>query len=325
MDNLYNPYYVDAPLTLFGTGIRNAYDLAWHSNGQLYVPTNGTAGGSNTPASIDDMPRPDGTIYDHDDVSGNYPVVPASNGNNTQRDWLFRIDPNSTIGYYGHPNPFRGEFVLNRGDVDVNKSAYDGVVPDVNYRGAAFDFEFNKSPNGVIEYKSDAENGNLKGALLVVRYSGGSDIIALVPDGPNGDIGTSKIGIPGFGGFADPLDLIENTTNGNIYVSDYGRDQVVLLKPRNAAAPTPIIVASLDKVVGDAVASGNGTYTESIVISNLGNANLENIQAQITGTDSSDFEVTGLPSSIAPQNSDSFTLSFAPASIGPKFAQLEIT
>ncbi|MEM9528983.1 MAG: Ig-like domain-containing protein, partial [Bacteroidota bacterium] len=48
-DGTYNPYYVDAPLTLYGTGIRNAYDLVWHTNGQLYVPTNGTAGGSNSP------------------------------------------------------------------------------------------------------------------------------------------------------------------------------------------------------------------------------------------------------------------------------------
>ena len=31
-------------------GIRNAYDLVWHSNGHLYVPTNGSAAGGNTPA-----------------------------------------------------------------------------------------------------------------------------------------------------------------------------------------------------------------------------------------------------------------------------------
>ena len=45
-DGTYNPYAIDAPLTLFASGIRNAYDLIWHSNGQAYVPTNGTAGGS---------------------------------------------------------------------------------------------------------------------------------------------------------------------------------------------------------------------------------------------------------------------------------------
>ena len=31
----YTPFVADAPLTLFGRGIRNAYDLVWHSNGSL--------------------------------------------------------------------------------------------------------------------------------------------------------------------------------------------------------------------------------------------------------------------------------------------------
>ncbi|SIS82960.1 PKD repeat-containing protein [Zobellia uliginosa] len=322
LDGLYNPYYVNAPLKLFATGIRNAYDLVWHSNGQLYVPANGTAGGSNAPASIDGTRRPDGSFYDHSNPL--YPVVPFSNGNNVQRDWLFRINPNTTMGYYGHPNPFRGEFALNRGDIDVSKSAYDGVQPDENYRGAAFDFEFNKSPNGVIEYRSNAENGNLKGALLVVRYSGGSDIIALVPDGPGGDISTFKEGIPGFTGFQDPLDLVEDTSNGNIYVSDYGRSQIVLLKPSNQASPTPLIVLDTEKVTGDAI-SNSGSFTSEILLSNLGNASLMDVQAQISGADQDQFSIVGLPTSINAQNSASFQVVFTPTSNGPKSAELTLT
>ncbi len=321
LDGQYNPYYVNAPLTLFASGIRNAYDLVWHSNGQLYVPANGTAGGSNAPASIDGTRRPDGTLYEHSNPL--YPVIPTSNSNNVQRDWLFRVDPNTSLGYYGHPNPFRGQFVLNRGDVDVNNSAYDGVQPDENYRGAAFDFEFNKSPNGAIEYRSNAENGNLQGALLVVRYSGGSDIIALVPDGPNGDIDTFKEGIPGFGGFGDPLDLIEDVTTGNIYVSDYGRSEIVLLKPSNQAAPTPVIVLNTEEVTGDAIT--NNTYTQEVLLSNLGNATLADIDAQLTGTHADQFTIVGLPASINAQNSGSFEVLFTPTSNGPKYAQLVIT
>ncbi|MDM9632817.1 PKD domain-containing protein, partial [Robiginitalea aurantiaca] len=325
LDGLYNPYFVNAPLTLYASGVRNAYDLAWHSNGQLYIPTNGTAGGSNAPASIDDMPRPNGTVYDHDDPSGNYPVVPLSSNNNTQKDWLFRVNPSEGIGYFGHPNPYRGEFVLNRGDVDVTNSAYNGVQPDINYRGAAFDFEFNKSPNGVIEYRSNAENGNLQGALLVVRYSGSSDIIALVPDGPNGDIGTFKEGIPGFTGFQDPLDLIEDVNTGNIYVSDYGRSQIVLLRPSNQSSPLPVIALGQDKFIGDAVATGSATSSSEIVISNLGNAPLNNIEAVITGDPNAEFSFSGLPTSIDPQNSSSFTVIFDPSSVGPKEATLTLS
>jgi len=80
-DGRYNPYYVDAPLTLFATGLRNAYDLIWHSNGQMYVPTNGTGGNSNSPASVQGTRRPDGSFY-------NGPSIPALFGNQVQRDFL---------------------------------------------------------------------------------------------------------------------------------------------------------------------------------------------------------------------------------------------
>ena len=222
-DGTYNPYATAAPLTLYATGIRNAYDLVWHSNGQAYVPTNGTAGGSRSPASVAGTRRPDGSFY----VG---PNVPAIGPNEVQRDWLFRIDPSAPIAYYGHPNPLRGEYVLNRGHVDAARYPV-GLGPDESYGGAAFDFEFNKSPNGVIEVQSDAHAGRLRGALLVCRYSGGSDIIALVPNGPGGDIGDARIGIPGLTGFSDPLDLVEDTSTGNLYVSDFATRQIVLLVP----------------------------------------------------------------------------------------------
>lgn len=221
-DGTYNPYFANAPLTIYASGVRNAYDLIWHSNGQLYIPTNGTGGGSNSPASVNGTRRPNGSVY-------NGPSIPRITNNSTQRDFLFRVNPNSPVGYYGNPNPKRGEFVLNRGNIDEDNYP-SNIQPDANYKGFAYDFQFNKSPNGVIEYKS---GGDLQGAMIVCRFSGGSDLIALVPDGPNGDIGTSKIGIPGFTGFSKPLDLVEDTNTGNIYVSDYDTEQIVLLRAEN--------------------------------------------------------------------------------------------
>ncbi len=38
----YDPYDPGAALTIYATGVRNAYDLLWHSNGRLYVPVNGS-------------------------------------------------------------------------------------------------------------------------------------------------------------------------------------------------------------------------------------------------------------------------------------------
>ncbi len=229
---IYNPYAANAPLTIYASGVRNAYDLVWHSNGSLYVPTNGSAAGGNTPASVAGSVRPDGSTY-------NGPIIPAlTNVQQTQKDFLFRVVPG---GYYGHPNPLRGEYVMNGGNpstsidpAQVNDYTV-GTLPDANWRGYAFDFQNNKSPDGAIEYKSNTFNGNLKGKLLVVRYSQNDDIITLTPGGTNNDIVSSTEGayVEGFSGFIDPLDLTEDTLSGNIYVSEYGGNgRITLLRPR---------------------------------------------------------------------------------------------
>ncbi|MEM9848508.1 MAG: Ig-like domain-containing protein, partial [Bacteroidota bacterium] len=283
-DGSYNPYYTDAPLTMYATGIRNAYDLVWHSNGQLYIPTNGTAGGSNTPPSENGTRRIDGSFYNYSDPK--YPEVPGTRRNETQRDWLFRVNPNDPSGYYGHPNPLRGEYVMNRGKTDVARYP-NGVGSDENYRGAAFDFEFNKSPNGVIEYKNASVfGGALSGALLVVRYSNGDDIIALLPDAPKGDIGTSKELIPGFSGFVDPLDLVEDVSNGNLYVAEYFEHQeggkISLLKPDATNVNAPPVVNFEEPQDGDQFPVGTNLYVR--VGATSANGSIQKVELYLNNT-----------------------------------------
>lgn len=245
-DGTYNPYSVNSPLTIYASGIRNGYDMVWHSNGQLYIPANGSGGGGNSPASVKGTRRPDNTFY-------NGPQVTATENVPVQHDWLFRINPRRSLGYYGHPNPLRGEYVINRGSPD--NPMYDrNVKPEKNFRGASFDFGFNKSPNGIIEYKSGAFNNALKGKLLVCRFSGGGDIMVLEPgsqvdvalkdpdkdqiyDITNVASGASNSGLQGLSGFANPLDLVEDITTGNLYVSEFNWNdnpnlisQITLLK-----------------------------------------------------------------------------------------------
>jgi hypothetical protein len=232
----YNPYDPNAPLTIYASGVRNAYDIVWHSNGSLYAPTNGSGAGGNTPASVSGTLRPDGTTY-------NGPSVPAlTNVQQTQKDWLFRIVKG---GYYGHPNPTRGEYVMNGGNPTSGTDPAEvpsypaGTKPDVNWRGYSFDFKNNASPDGAIEYKSNTFNGALKGKLLVVRFSQHNDIIVLTP-GISKDIVSyvDGISIAGFSSFIDPLDLTEDVKNGNIYVSEYDRTgdsgRITLLKPHTS-------------------------------------------------------------------------------------------
>ncbi|WP_221391308.1 Ig-like domain-containing protein [Dyadobacter sp. NIV53] len=250
-DGTYNPYGSSAPLTIYASGVRNAFDLVWHSNGQLYLPTNGSGGGGNSPASVRGTRRPNGTFY-----SG--PGIPATNGIQAQHDWLFRINPSKPIGYYGHPNPLRGEYVLNRGFED-NPLYLPSVSSDDRYRGG-YDFGLNKSPNGALEYKSNTFGGVLKGKLLVCRFSGGGDIAVMEPGSfvptstPANDdsiydivkvtTGSGNSGLVGMSGFGNPLDIVEDVVNGNLYLIQYNwndspnlTSQIILLRAHADQAP----------------------------------------------------------------------------------------
>jgi hypothetical protein len=238
----YDPFAPGVPLTIFASGVRNAFDLAWHRNGFLYVPTNGSASGGSTPATPSPFLPPYTPRLD-ESANGPYtgPEVPALSAvSQTMNDFLFRVVQG---GYYGHPNPTRHEYVLNGGNPTAGSDpaqvdAYPvGTLPDRNWRGAAFDFGQHYSPDGIIEYKSNVFGGALTGKLLVVRYSGGDDIIVLTP-GLNGDIINSQTGISGFTGFTDPLDIIENPANGFLYLAEYGGQKLILLKPVLPTAPS---------------------------------------------------------------------------------------
>lgn len=209
----YKPFAADAPVKIFATGIRNAYDLVWHSNNNLYVPTNGSAAGGNTP---EDPTQP-----------GNQALTNVA----TQNDYLFKIGRDGG-GYYGHPNPLRGEYILNGGNPNPGPDAAEVVKPTVNspysgyavgtgtdpdYQGFAYDFGRNRSPNGAIQYKSGKFGGALQNKLLVTEFSGGDDILALSL-GTDGNVNGSATKV--FSNLTDPLDLIENTRNGNLYVAE---------------------------------------------------------------------------------------------------------
>ena len=237
----YDPFAPDAPVKIFGTGIRNAYDLVWHSNGSLYAPTNGSAAGGNTP----DNPST-GVDEELNNVA-------------TQNDFLFKV---SQGGYYGHPNPLRNEYILNGGNptsgIDpaqvVSQSPFEGypvgVQPewDINTTtggGFVFDFDRNRSPNGSIEYENtNTFGGALANNLLVTEFSGGKDVLALPLD-VNGNVIFEEVkrvafdnNEDGITDFRGPLDLAE-APNGNVYMADLlrpsqsnpGEGRIFLLTP----------------------------------------------------------------------------------------------
>ena len=245
----YDPFAQGAPLTLYATGVRNAYDLVWHSNGHLYVPTNGSAAGGNAPSpSASD---PNFSAYDVNTWCNNNRIdvnngaspfpVPTSLpyiGNNRQAetDYLFKITENK---YYGHPNPKRCEWVLNKGNLGSTTSdpfevnAYPlGTQPDRNYDVAGvFDAGLHASANGAVEYTGGAFGGALKGKLIVVRYSSSQDIQYFSFDS-NGRVTDRVTGVTGFTGFNQPLDITEDSSTGYLYVTELGGQKITLLRPR---------------------------------------------------------------------------------------------
>ncbi|MBC7799822.1 MAG: carbohydrate-binding protein, partial [Gemmatimonadaceae bacterium] len=237
VNGFYNPFATDAVVRLFATGTRNAYDLVWHSNGFLYVPTNGSAAGGNTP--------------DNPATPQNEALTNAS----LQSDYLFRVQDG---GYYGHPNALRDEFILNGGNptagVDRNevlpssgRAGYAaGVAPDPNYRAeSAYSLGFNRSPNGATEYKSAVFGTKLKGAVLFTEYSGGNDVRAVLLDA-NGFV-TQDFVLKNASGatiqYTDPLDIIENPATGQLYLltlnRSNGESQIVRLDPTPGGTVTP--------------------------------------------------------------------------------------
>ena len=347
----YDPYAPGAPVKLYATGVRNAVDLVWHSNGKLYAPTNGSAGGSNAPATPDNyqdlkqcQTRIDGKPYTGgpvEDFDGSSNGTGSMKIDKTQDDYLFRVEKG---GYYGNPNPTRCEWVLNGGnptagsgnDPGENPAYPDGTNPDPNWRGWAYDFKRNKSPNGVIEYKSNAFGGALKGKLIVARYTTG-DIEVLHPTGPNGDIDKRNLDVPGFTrteGSSNPLDLIEDTRNGNIYVTEgvtnppTGVGKITLLKARESGSSPADITLDKSRLVTNAV-NGATSAPQTVTVKNKGNSPLNVSGAEITGADANQFEISGQPSSypveLAPGESQEIGVSFAPTSTGPKGATLEVS
>ncbi|CAD7032253.1 hypothetical protein REJC140_03028 [Pseudorhizobium endolithicum] len=231
----YNPFAADAVLKIYATGVRNAYDLVWHSNGHLYVPTNGTASGGKTPQ--------DPTQPGLDTVISNSPK---------QYDYFFTVEEGK---YYGHPNVLRDEYVLNGGnptsgldpnevvggnDGNRNTDGYQtGVETDENYDlDGVYNLGYNRSPNGAIEYTGNAFGSNLKGAILFAQFSTGDNVRMIRVDAEGNIIGDDVLRRPDgsvIDDYIDPLDIIQNPVTGQLYLMTLNRgtgaSQLILLTP----------------------------------------------------------------------------------------------
>jgi glucose/arabinose dehydrogenase len=241
----YNPFAANAPLTLYATGVRNTFNLLWDSSGNLWAPNNGSSAGGNTPGFTAGAPgQINGNRIDtgHPYAGPNVPAL--TNVQQVEEDYLYKIVKG---GYYGHPDPARGEYVLDGGNPTTGGnpseifSAYlSGTNPDPNYRGAAFVLGLHRSPDGIIQYNGNAFNGLLNGKLLITEYSAGDDIAVLTLD-QNGNVVAEDRNVPGFSGFNEPVNLTQDPATGNIYVAELGGQKITLLRPTTPAPPANLV------------------------------------------------------------------------------------
>jgi hypothetical protein len=197
----------DAPVRVFATGIREAYDLCWHSNGQLYAGVNQNDTPERSPAQPErKLPAVS--------VRADEPLIRIVEGR-----------------YYGHPNPSRHEWVLMGGNPTEGKDPWEitqlpvGTNPDSRFDPALLLQNLvplrGQSADGCAEWRGA---GPLQGRLLIGFYATARTVhtFAFSPDGTR-VVGEEPLcdakGAPLK--FGAPLDLVISDRLRRLYVGDF--------------------------------------------------------------------------------------------------------
>jgi glucose/arabinose dehydrogenase/regulation of enolase protein 1 (concanavalin A-like superfamily) len=187
---------------IYSTGYRNPYDLAWHSNGNLFINVNSPNQTQGlTPSSGDGCPTT--------------PSIDVG----TPSDYLRLVTKGS---YGGHPNPARGECVWGDGTV---YSPSQPTPPNYVAPAGIYVRGWGDSSNGITEYKSNAFSGAMQGNLITATYDTDNHVRRVVL-GADGKHVNGIFELPNT--FTAPVSVCVDVA-GNIYVADLSANQIVLL------------------------------------------------------------------------------------------------
>lgn len=141
---------VSGDVAVWSPGHRNAYGMVFHSNGNLYALDNGSSEPLPASADCETLERPP----ENDPDQLNLVVAGA---------------------YYGHPN-------RSRGQDDPDQCVY--IAPDDEDADANMLMLLPPSSNAIIEFRSDAFDGEWQGDLIYGWWTGGEiRRLALATDG----------------------------------------------------------------------------------------------------------------------------------------------
>lgn len=203
----YDPHAEAAPVRLFATGIREAYDLCWHSNGALYAGVNQNDTGEWSP----------------ENQARQLPAISVR-----ADEPLLRIVEGK---YYGHPNPSRNEWVLMGGNPTPDEDPWEirqlpvGTQPEATFDPSLLIYNLvridGQSANGSAEWRGA---GPLKGRFLICCYTSSRAIhsFAFSKDGSRVTADeplSDHTGAPLK--FGAPLDLVIDNANSRVYVADF--------------------------------------------------------------------------------------------------------
>ena len=220
----YDPLAPGAAVTVHATGVRSGYDLLFHSSGRLLTAINGAGRGGNTPAVTD--------------AAGSLVAGPVMGVPSTTDDVL--ADVTRPGSYHGHPNPSRGERVLMGGNPTAGTDSFEvpayrvGVAPERRWARPIASLGKGFSVNGLHESTADVFGGAIRGMVFAARMSAGDDLVLI----DLGDGVAVHANVPGLGGLASPLDVVEDPLTGNLYVSEFDTKRLVLLRPSTPAFAT---------------------------------------------------------------------------------------
>jgi N-acetylneuraminic acid mutarotase/glucose/arabinose dehydrogenase len=186
---------------LYASGYRNGYDFLWHSNGRLYL--NGNAGNG----SAGTTPGP------NDGCPNGYAFDPG-----TRSDYLAIVNRGD---YGGHPDPVRGECVLDDGSMYPTP-----LTPLPNYHPPVLYYSYGTSSDGMTEYKAPTFGGQLLHNIISATYAGNQSVrrVVLADDGASVKF-EENLGI-----FDQPLDVAVGS-EGSIYVAEHGADDIQIMEP----------------------------------------------------------------------------------------------
>ncbi len=191
-------------IQVFATGIREAFDLCWHSSSNLFAGVNMNDTKEKTPARTG---------------------LPAVNVRPSEM--MLRIVEGK---YYGHPNPARDEWVLLGGNPTAGRDPWEvtalpvGTMPEANFDPSLLirDLERDKGPSadGVCEWTSE---GPLQGRLLFCFYTAtrGIHSYRVTADGKQVEDHQPLVGSDSrILRFGAPLDIVHDR-RGWLYVADF--------------------------------------------------------------------------------------------------------